>query len=71
MQFKLLILMTFSTFTFSNGSTETKHYQSFINMRNYFYPIDSLHNFSCPAPNLFIDQGTWFRFTLPDTNNQN
>ena len=71
MQFKLLILMTISTITFSNDSTEIKHCQSFINMRNYFYPIDSLQNFSCSALNLFIDQGAWFKFTFPDTNNQN
>ena len=71
MQFKLLILMTISAITFSNGSTEIKRCQSFINMRNYFYPIDSLQNFSCSAPNLFINQGAWFRFTFPDTNNQN
>ncbi len=70
MQFKLLILMTISAITFSKCSTEIKQYQSIINMEKYFYPIDSPQNFSDSAQNLFMDEGAWFGFALPETNLQ-
>jgi len=70
MQFKLLILMTISAITFSKCSTEIKQYQSIINMKKYFHPIDSPQNFSDSAQNLFMDEGAWFGFALPETNLQ-
>jgi len=71
MQFKIIILMIISVSTFSNCSSELKHYQGFINMRNCFYPRDSPQNFSDPAQNIFTDHGAWFGFDPPDTNYQN
>ena len=70
MQFKLLILLTISAISFSNCSAETKQVQSIINMKNYFHPIDSPQKFSDSAQNLFMDNGAWFGFALPDTNHQ-
>lgn len=70
MQIKIILLMTISAITFSNCSSEVKKNQSFINMRNYFHPIDSPQKFSDSAQNIFMDKGAWFGFALPDTNHQ-
>ena len=40
-------------------------------MKSIYKPIDNPQKYSDPAQNIFTDRGSWYGFSLPDSNNPN